>query len=468
MRLQTVFYSLMMAIAIIGLAACSGGGGGVGATAGSGNSVAGTIAGFGSVIMDNGVEYDTNSIATCEVDNLSVSGVCEDSLSVGMTVNMQVDANGAVSSIRYNNDLKGPATNVTGSAGVFSFTVFGAAIDTANPGTQWRNFTTNPPLLAELTGANVEISGTWQANSLTALYVEKQTDSANDAEGTVGTVNGTMFSLTLESGTVINVDAASANFMPQAGDYVGVEGTYDGVNFVATKISIEDGDDFDSDGEAEITGMLVLDANSSTGHSINNTDVDISGAPSCTNLVGSTVEAKGSYSQSLSVLTVNTCNNEQDDLAMMCLAGTVTTDSLLPKVGSVTCTFPGATGDLLVEFRDSPQIALFSDDSRLNPFSLGDIRSGDCVEIEASTDATTGATVAGSVQMEGVGISCEKYKLKGPVSAFTDNVSITILGVTYTVDATTSYPNGLPVVGTSMKITDVDGNGIADSVKIDD
>jgi|GEM_PF-5466138 len=466
MKFRTIFYSLMVVVVAIGLAACGGGGSGGGATAGTGSSVAGAIAGFGSVIMSNGVEYNTDNVTACEVDNQSVSGKCEDSLSVGMIVNLQVDATGAVTSISYDNDLKGPATNVSGSDGNFSFQVFGADITTTNPGTQWRDFTTNPPLPAELDGTNVEISGEWQGNMMVALYVEKQSDTTHEAEGTVGTVTGMMFALTLRDGTVINVDAAGANFMPQAGDYVGVEGAYDGTSFVATKVEIKDKDDFDSDGEAEITGTLAQDANSSTGHVIGATDVDISNAPSCDSLIGSVVEAKGSYDQASGVLVVDTCKNEGEDLEMKCLAGMVSANDMMPKVGSVACTFPGATGEVQIEFRDAPDLAVFSGDSTLSPFALGDVRSGDCVEIEAHTDAS-GAHVAGLLNLEDAAMGCDTYKLQGPVDAFTDNVSITVLGVTFVVDAMTDYPNGLPMVGDSVKIIDADGNGTADSVKID-
>jgi len=465
MKFRTFLNSVMMAVAVIGLAACGGGSGG-GATAGSGSSVAGAIAGFGSVIMSNGVEYNTDNVTACEVDNQSVSGKCEDSLSVGMIVSMQVDATGAVTSIRYDDDLQGPATNVSGSDGNFSFQVFGADITTTSPGTQWRNFTTNPPLLTELDGANVEISGEWQGTMLAALYVEKQSDTTHEAEGTVGTVTGMMFALTLRDGTVIDVDATGANFMPQAGDYVGVEGNFDGTIFVATKVDIKDKDDFDSDGEAEITGTLTQDANSSTGHVIGATDVDISNAPNCDSLIGSVVEAKGSYDQASGVLVVDTCKNEGEDLEMKCLAGMVTANDMMPKVGSIACTYPGATGEVQIEFRDAPDLAVFSGDSTLNPFALGDVRAGDCIEIEARTDAS-GAHVAGLLKLEDAAMGCNMYKLQGPVDAFTDNVSITVLGVTFVVDAMTAYPNGLPMAGDSVKIIDADGNGTADSVKID-
>lgn len=467
MKIHSLFVALTGVLTMAGLAACGSGSGG-GGVAGSGSSVVGSIAGFGSIIMSNGKEYDTSNISSCMVDDQSAPGRCEDSLSPGMTVRLELDPNGAVESVEYDDDLEGPALNVSGSAGNFSFMLFGATVMTTDPGTQWSGFSSSPPLLAELDGANVEISGEWQNGTLYASYVELQGDTSHEAEGQVGTVNGTSFTLLLKDGTSIGVDAASANQVPQAGDYVEVEGTWDGVTFTATRVEFEDPDDFDADGEADITGTLVQDAGSSTGYTIGSTEVDISNAPSCSGLEGTMVEAEGSYDQSTSVLVVDKCEDEEDELEMECLIGDVSVpDPASPKVGSLECGFPGTSGGpLLIEFRDSPSLATFDDDSWDNPFDLTDVNSGDCVQIEAGMDSS-GNYVAGMLELVSAGAACEKYKLGGPVNAFTDLVSITVLGISYSVDATTAYPDGLPVVGDRVKITDSDADGVADSVEID-
>ncbi len=470
MKLSNAFGVLVMILAIGGLSACGGGSGGSGqGSTASGSTVVGTIGGFGSVILTNGVEYNTDNVTTCEVDDVGASGTCEDSLAVGMSISMQVDASGVATSIKYDDDLEGPAANVvaSGTEGEFSFDVFGASVVTTSPGTQWRDFTTNPPLAAELDGANVEISGEWQGGTLVALYVEKQSDSTHEAKGTVGVVTGSMFPLSLNDGTVIDVDATGSNLVPQEGDYVEVKGSFDGVTFLATAVELEDEDDFDSDGEAKITGTLMANAESSTGFSIGNTDVSISGASSCDGLAGMLVEAEGTYDETTGVLVARECADEGDDLEMKCLLGaSVTVDAAMPKVGSVECTFPGAVGTLPIEFRDMPDLALFSGDESLNRFDLSDVNSGDCVEIEAST-GSSGAHVAGLIELESIASACSSYKLEGPVDSFTDNVSITVLGVTFVVDGATTYPNGMPVAGDRVKVIDAAGDGLADSVKID-
>ena len=464
---QRPLITLTAVLTITGLAAC-GGGGGSGSSAGAGSSVVGSIAGFGSIIMSNGKEYDTSNISSCMVDDQSAPGQCEDSLSPGMNVRLGLDPNGAVISVEYDDDLEGPATNVTGSAGNFSFTLFGATVMTTDPGTQWSGFSSNPPLLAELDGANVEVSGEWQNGTLHASYVEMQGDNTHEAEGQVGIVNGTSFTLLLKDGTSIDVEAASANQVPQAGDYVEVEGTWDSVTFTATRVEFEDTDDFDADGDADITGTLLQDAGSSTGYTIGSTEVDISNAPSCSGLEGTIVEAEGSYDQSTGVLVVDMCEDEEDELEMKCLVGNVTVpDPASPKVGSLECDFPGTSGGpLLIEFRDSPSLATFKEDRWDNPFDLTGINSGDCVQIDAGIDSSSNY-VAGMLELESAGAACGEYKLAGPVDTFTNLVSITVLGISYSVDATTAYPDGLPVVGDSVKIIDSDADGLADSVEID-
>ena len=468
MKKRSVCIALATALGISGLTACGGGGGGGGA--GAGSTVVGSIAGFGSIIMRNGNEYSTDNVSSCLVDDEMAPGVCEDSLSPGMHVRLHVDANGSVESVEYDDELEGPATDVSGSDGVYSFSIFGVDVMTASPDTQWSDFSTSPPGLAELDGANVEVSGEWQDGILHAMYVELQNDTTHEAEGLVDTVNGTDFTLILKDGTSIDVDAANANLVPQPGDYVEVEGNYDGTIFTAIEIEFEDQDDFVSDGEAEITGTLVQDAGSSTGYSIGSTAVDIGNAPTCNGLVGTVVEAEGYYDQTSGVLLVRECEDEEDELEMKCeVSSPPDFEPSMPKVGLLECAFPNTTGGPLpIEFRDAPELASFSNDSWSDPFDLSDINSGDCVEIKAERDAS-GALVAGMLELESVGRGCSETELEGPVEDFDNqqNMTITVLGIAYGVDGATDYEDGLPVQGDYVEISDDDADGTADSVEVD-
>ena len=470
MRVKKLTYCVIGALAAASLSACSDSdtAGVATDTTPTGGTVVGAVAGFGSVILENGVEYNTDNVTECDLDDMNVAGKCEDSMAVGMHVSMELDDSGAVSSIHYDDDVEGPASELNGTDGNFSFKVLGINVSTSAPGTQWDDFTSSPPQASELDGAIVEISGEWQGSVLVASYVERQSDSDSSYEikGTVGTVDSTSFTLTLKDGGTVAVDASNANLIPQTGDYVEVEGTMDASQLIAIRIEIEDEDDFDDDGEAEITGTLTEDVSSATGFSIASTDVDISNAPGCTDLIGSTVEAEGIYDQTTSVLVVEKCEDEEDELEMKCLVSEVSVDPLLPKVGTLSCAFPNTSGGpLSVEFRDSPELATFSDDDSIDPFDLTDINSGDCVEIKAGPDAT-GALVAGLLELEEVASGCESYELEGPVDAITAD-AITVLGITYGLSGT-SMPVTTPVPGDTVEIVDTDADGIADSVEIDE
>ena len=471
MNINKLTYGVISALAVASLSACndSDSGGVTTETTPAGSTVVGTVAGFSSIILDNGVGYDTDNVTECDLDDVSIAGNCEDSMAVGMNISMKLDDSGAVSSIDYDDDLEGSASEINGTDGNFTFKVLGVDVTTTAPGTNWDDFSTSPPQASELEGANVEISGEWQGSVLVASYVEKQSDSDSsyEAKGTVGAVDSTRFALTLRDGSTIDVDASNANMVPQTGDFVEVEGSLDGTQLIATRIEIEDEDDFDDDGEAEITGTLTQDDSSSTGYTIASTDVDISGALSCNELIGSVVEAEGIYNQTTSVLVVQYCENEDDEIEMKCLVSAVEVDSVVPKAGAISCTFPNTTGlPLQVEFRDSPDLAEFTDDDSIDPFDLTDINSGDCVEIQASKDSS-GTLVAGLLELEEVASDCESYELEGPVDEITTD-AITVLGITYGLDGNTSMPVSLPASNDIVEVVDTNADGIADSVDADE
>ena len=66
--------------------------------------------------------------------------------------------------------------------------------------------------------------------------------------------------------------------------------------------------------------------------------------------------------------------------------------------------------------------------------------------------------------------SLQEFEVEGPLGNFTNGVSITSMGVTFSVDGTTSYVplNQTPQPGDDVDITDLDGDGTADQVEIED
>jgi len=427
--------------------------------------------------MNNGIEYETDGLSNCEIDDQNPAGVCEDSLSTGMHVTLLTDANGVVTSLVYDDELEGVASNVTGLNGDYSFEVYGVTVTTTNPDTQWDDFSSNPPTADELNGANVEVSGEWLNNVLIASYVEKQdaSDDSHEVKGTVGVITGTDFPLTLRDGSIIDVDASAVSELPAEGDFVEVKGSFDSITgiFTATEIETENEDDFDSDSEAEITGTLIANVDSPTGYSIGNTDVDISNAPSCSGLEGLMVEAEGTFNLDTGVLVVAKCENEDEDesLEAKCqVSDVMVTDIAKPKVGSVECGFPGTTGgSLTIIFNDTPDLAMFAGDSTADTFDLTNVTAGDCVEIKFSKDADGGYN-AGLIEHEG-SEACDSYELEATVDSFNDGIDITALGVTYTANPTVYEPvgsNTTLTVGDKVKIVDNNADGNADKIEVED
>ena len=459
--------SILIMTLTTGLAGC--GGGGTSSTT-SGSTVVGTITGFGSIIMDNGVEYETDGLSSCEVDDMTVAGVCEDSLSTGMRATLHTDANSVVTSVKYDDELEGVVTGTpapTGTNGEYSFQVYGVTVTTTNPGTQWDDFTPPISVAADLVGRNVEISGEWQQDgSLIASYLEEQSDTSHEVKGTVGAINGSDFPLILRNDSTIDVDGSALSQFPAEGAFVELKGNYDIINskFIATEFEIEDEDDFDSDSEAEITGTLTATAN---GFTIGNTAVDISGAPSCSGLTGLMVEAEGTYQNG--VLVVEECEDEDEDMEVKCEVSNnaIIPDETKPKVGSVECGFTGTTGGpLTIKFNDTPDMAMFSGDSTGSPFDLTNVLSGDCVEIKFSKDAN-GDYIAGLIEDEG-STGCGSYELEGMLDSFNDGSDITVLGITFMVIPGTTYnpdKTGL-VTGAKVSINDNGADGAADEVEV--
>ena len=469
MKISVITRAILCTLAVTGLVSCSSST----SSTTSESTVVGSITGFGSIIMDNGVEYETDGLSNCEVDDQTATGVCEDSLSTGMHVTLHTDANDVVTALKYDDELEGVTSNVTGTNGDYTFEVYGVTIATTNPGTQWDDFSTNLPDTSELNDVNVEISGEWQLDgTLIASYVEKQdaSDDSHEVKGTVGAITGTDFSLTLRDGsTIIDVNGSALSQLPAEGEFVELKGSYNAGIFTATESEIEDENDFDSDSEAEITGTLISNTDSSTGFSIGNTDVDISNASSCSGLVGLLVEAEGTFNQDTDVLVVEECENEDEDLEVKCQVSNnaIVPDSTKPKVGSVECGFTGTTGGpLTIEFNDTPDLAMFSGDSTTSTFDLTNVLDGDCVEIKFSKDAS-GAYIAGLIEHEGSS-ECSS-ELEGTLDSFNDGIDITALGVTFAVDSTTVYdsPTTTLVSGAKVKIKDNNADGTADEVAVD-
>ena len=444
----------------------------------------GQITGFGSIYV-NGVEYETDG-SVYEVDDSVASG--DDALAVGMVVKVQGSVNadgltGHADNIVYDDDIEGIVEDLATDANdpnIKTFMVMGVSVQVDKNGTNFEG--EDDPTFGFDTikdGDNVEVSGDFSGDVLIASYIEKQDASDDDFEvkGTVDEYNGSdQFVLILRNESRLNVTIAEGAEIPSMGvmdgQYVEVEGTIpDPVNapesILAMKVELEDHDRIgdDDDDEVEIKGTLNYDMNSETWSVMDvqlsfddNTEYspqDLADSIADLSADGLYVEVEGEYVND--VLLVDEIELEEDDLEFKADVDSISaTDA---RDGTMTLTFGAAIGT--VDVRVTPD-TMFLDDEATNHYDLNSIMMGDKVEIDARMGAD-GIIYASSLHLE----DDLGYEIEGPVDAI-DDASITVVGITFGVDMDTFFENGTPGVGDYAEVEDDDGNGVADSVEIDD
>lgn len=478
----------MALIVSLTLSACGSSGGSADPTAtppsATAKSVVGEITGFGSIYV-NGVEYDTDG-ATYDVDDTSASD--DSALAVGMVVKVQGSVNadgrtGSASSISYDDEVEGLVEDLATSADDPSIKTFSVMNTLVRIDQNSTNFDGEDDAAFSfetiMNGDNVEVSGQYDGDILVASYVEKQ-DSADDdfeARGTITQYNDAdNFVLVLKNGNTLDVTLAAGAEIPFAGiandQYVEVEGTIpDPVGFpdsiLATKVELEDDDHFgdEDDSDVEIKGMLNYDA-ATEAWSVrdviiafsDNTEykpASLMDSIADGSAAGLTVEVEGFYLND--VLQVDEIELEEDELE---LKGDATVlESTGPRDGTIQLSFGMATGSVDVIVNSE---TMFRDDEAMNHFDLGSIMDGAKIEVEARW-ADNGSIIASSLHLE----DDMGYEIKGPLDAI-DDVSLTVLNVTFSLDENTFFENGMPVDGDYVEVEDEDADGYADSVEIED
>ena len=442
----------------------------------------GPVTGFGSVYV-NGVRFDTNG-ASYEVDDATASG--DDALAVGMIVKIEgtVSANGTTgtaTTVYYDDDVEGIVVNLTTDsvdADVKTFEVMGVDVRVARGST---NFDAEDGVPFDFdtldNGDQVEVSGYFSADVLIATYIELQMPDDDDyeAKGVVSDYDGSnAFLLNLKNGQVLTVILAPGAEIPtvgiEDGQYVEVEGSIpDPVNapyeVLAVEVELEDADRIDDDdSELEVKGTLEYDSaietwsvlsielafDSGTEYdpeSLQERIGDLSAAGLYVEVEGTNVDG---------VLVVDEIEIEESDIEMK---GDVASKSGSGNSGSLTLSFGLAEGTVPVTIDSS---TMFLDDDAVSGFDLDSIMPLDKVEIEARRESD-GSLVAVIVRIE----DDDEYEVEGPVEAFEDLVSITVIGVTFGIDAGTVFEGGLPVIGAPGEVEDIDADGIADFVEFD-
>ena len=330
-----------------------------------------------------------------------------------------------------------------------------------------------------MNGDNVEVSGAFDGDVLIASYIEKQ-DAADDdfeAKGNVTEYDGdSMFVLVLKNESTLNVTVAAGAEIPFSGiandQYVEVEGTIpDPVNaptdLLATKVELEDEDRLgdDDDDDVEIKGTLSYDAETETW-SVMGVALSFDGQPqySPTSLADSIadlsaaglyVEVEGRYVND--VLLVDEIELEEDDLEFK--ADVLEVNATDARDGTITLSFGAAIGT--VDVRVTPD-TIFLDDTPTVRYDLNSIGDNDKLEIDARR-AEDGVIYASTLHIEDDG----GYEIEGPVTAI-DDVSISVLGIEFTIGPETFFEDGRPQVDNYVEVEDENGDGVADLVELDD
>ena len=487
----------------LALSACGGGGGGGSAPAPAGGgapppapatdvTVVGPITGFGSVYV-GGIRFDTNR-ARYELDDRVASD--DSALSVGMVVKIKGTLdddgrNGEAEAVSYDDELEGRVENLAVDPTddtLQNFTVLGMQVTADESTTVFRSdedagfdFTS----LAD--GDKVEISGYYDGDVLIATYVEKEDDNDDDVEvkGTVANAGGNGFDLTLANGSQLAVTLANGAQIPapgiQNGRFVEVEGTIPDpeaapLQLLASKVELEDDDFLDEDDdEVEIEGILTFDAADNAWTVLgtplafdNGTRYRPAGlrdAIADGTAEGRRIEVHGEHrNDALRVreIEIEGADDDRhgDDVEIRGLVQAIDPTAAV-KVGTLTFGFPPLSDTIDVTVNEH---TMFADDSAMQPFDLGDISPGSSfAKVKVFRDAS-GDLVASRLERE----DSSRYEIQATVEAYQDGVSITLLGVTFGLDAATGIDGVVPAAGDFVEVEDDDLDGIADELERED
>ncbi|MEN8713111.1 MAG: DUF5666 domain-containing protein [Arenicellales bacterium] len=488
MKFKYLFTCMGLALAAGGLTACGGGGGGGGTTGTSASiSSVGTISGFGSIYV-NGIKYETGG-ATYRVDDEDEFD--DSSLAVGMKVKVEGSVNddgrtGTANRVLYDDDVEGPID--TGSltivdANTRTFTVLGLLISAHATSTVYDDGASFDGL-AE--GQILEISGYFDGNQIVASRIEKQSDLDDEFElkGNVANYDGSSVTLTLQNGVSAgpySVSGTAELDIPAdpVGLFVEIKLIDQGGSLLVIKIETDDEDLLDDDDD-EVSVRGILEDDGIGGFLINGVSFTVGDSTeyepeSLKNNLVAGMEIKVEGDMQGNVLIADEVESEHGDIEIEArVIDVVSSDT---KNGTVTVDLGNGQSlsvqtDNSTQFEDESASDLNDDES----FNLDELAVGvDFVEIEAYR-ADTGQLVATSIEREDTG---RDTRLEAPVDGFDTGVSVTLLGITYSVDGGTSYElndvsSGSTAffsaldINDSVKVTDIQPDGTAEELDLED
>ena len=463
MKQTTRLFTLTALASAITLLAGCGGGGGSSSASGTTSTSIGRIDGFGSIYV-NGVKYDTDS-ASYRVDDRSESS--DAALGVGMKVKVVGRINsdgrtGTADSIYYDDDLEGKidAGSLTVSGDTATFTILGMPVMAIDNETV---FDDGASFLGLAEGEEYEVSGFFDGTYLVASRIEGQSDSDDDYEvkGTITQYDGVTIELELQNGSPAGpytIGSGAEIDLPASpvGTYAEVELVDTGSGLEVKRIESEDDDLLDdSDSEVKLSGILTDDG--SGNYSVDGVPLILSGPLPAGITAGTYVEVEGVMDGESLVVT----EIESEDGEIEIKARVISVTNSDAKNGTVTLDLlNGQTVDIVTDnsttFEDSSSYDADDDGS----FTLDELTSSDYVEVDVSFDGTD--YYAYSIERE----DDMETEVEANVDDYVAGTSITVIGVTFNVDGSTTV-TGTPTVGDEVKVSDYDSDGTADAIEVD-
>lgn len=484
------YFQSGFAATVILLASCGGGGGGV---AGTGQTSSGSISGFGSVFV-NGVEHDINA-ASCDVDGEDRSGDCQANLSIGMVVTLtgRVDgATGVAESLVFDSDIEGPVSNlVTDADGLTKrFDVFDKKVLVDSSSTVFDDSPAGFSFATLADGNVVEVSGFFNStdNVLEASFIERKAAAVQlgttevELKGTVtGAVGGAGFGENFMLGAVtvnIGTDSTATDLsdMPgnvvNNGDFVEVKGVLNALGQIdATKVEPEREGIGAVDDNVSLEGLVSGFGGNLSSFQVSGQTVDASSAtfqPAALQLEdGLKIEVEGTINSN-GVLVATRVEARGNDIKVDAKVGGIGVNELTLQLGN---------GSLTVQVNNRTRMEDKTD--QVSVLTLANLVVGDFVEIRGFLDA--GAIVASELRRD----EADDHILQGPVASVVANNSITVLGISFSVDGDTDYEGADDLsisaadffdtdrTGTMIKIKDKDPDGaplpdgVADEVDVE-
>ncbi len=485
--MKTKYLITCMSLALItgGLSAC--GSGGSTSTSDQISSV-GTITGFGSIYV-NGIEFETTH-ASYRVDDEDAFD--DSSLAVGMKVKVVGSVNsdgvtGMANQVYYDYDIEGPidtaSLNLDTVSGIATFTILGLDIKASANSTVYDNGASFSGLIE---GQKLEISGYFDGSQIIASRIEKQNylDSEFELKGTVTAYDGSTVTLSLQNSALAGPYTISGSAILEipadpVGEFVEIKLIDQSGSLLVTKIESDDDDLLDDDDhKVSIRGILSDDGNG--GLLINgiafefNDSTEFKPTTLENNLVANQEVKIEGYMQN-GILIAEEIETEHGDIEIKASVSEVIASD--QKNGSITLNLGNAQSLVVItdnstQFIDDSSFDLNQDDS----FNLDELVNSNFVEIDAYLNDSD-QLVATQIKRKEAG---EDTRLEAPVTSFSANTSVTLLDVTYTVTAATSYEiNDLPsdantffsalaIGNRTVEVKDIQPDGLAEELDIED